>query len=79
MTNFYKVKATADLDHFVRYGRSPVVKTIVYRHTPGVPRRRSDWKRSFDNRGLFLRCYEAFRWIVFSQRGKDIFTLDARR
>ncbi|KAF8546990.1 hypothetical protein OG21DRAFT_1394243, partial [Imleria badia] len=58
---FYKIKVTADLDHCVRRGQFPAVQTIVYRHTPRVPRRRSDGMRPLDNRELMLRCYEAFR------------------
>jgi hypothetical protein len=75
---FYKIKVTKDLDHCVQYGRFPAVQTIVYRHTPRVPRRRSDGMRPLDNRELILRCYEAFRRVVFSQRGKELISLDLR-
>jgi hypothetical protein len=75
---FYKIKVTKDLDHCVQYGQFPAVQTIVYRHTPRVPRRRSDGMRPLDNRELILRCYEAFRRVVFSQRGKELIQLDLR-
>ena len=61
---FYKIKVTADLDRCVRYGQFPTVKTIVYRHTPRVPGRRSDGMRPLDNREHILRCYEGFRSAV---------------
>jgi hypothetical protein len=75
---FYKIKVTEDLDQCVQYGQFPAVQTIVYRHTPRVPRRRSDGMRPLYNRELILRCYEAFRLVVFSQRGKELLPLDLR-
>ncbi|KAF9053180.1 hypothetical protein BJ165DRAFT_1523902 [Panaeolus papilionaceus] len=62
---FYKIKVTADLDQCVRLGQYPEAQTIVYRHTPRVPRRRSDGMRPLDNRKLVLRCYEAFKKFVY--------------
>jgi len=73
---FYKIRVTADLDHCVRHGLYPAAQTVVYRHTPRVPRRRSDGMRPLDNRGVILRCYEAFRQIVLPQQGKDLISLD---
>ena len=61
---FYKVTVTTDLDMCVRGGTYPAAETIVERHTPRVPRRRSDGMRPLDNRILVLRCYEAFRQFV---------------
>jgi hypothetical protein len=65
----YKVKVTADLDHSVRFGLYPETQTVVYRHTPRVPRRRSDGMRPLDNRKLVLRCYEAFKKFVYPNLG----------
>jgi hypothetical protein len=62
---FYKVKVTADLDRSVRFGLYPATETVVYRHTPRVPRRRSDGMRPLDNRELVLRYYEAFKKFVY--------------
>jgi hypothetical protein len=64
---FYKIKVTADLDQCIRYGLFPPVQTIVYRHTPRVPKRRSDGMRPLDNRELILRCYEGFKRVIFTQ------------
>ena len=61
---FYKIQVTADLDRSVRFGQYPETQTVVYRHTPRVPRRRSDGMRPLDNRKLVLRCYEAFKKFV---------------
>ena len=69
---FYKIKVTADLDHCVRHGLYPTTRTIVHRHTPRVPTRRSGMK-SLDNRAIILRCYEAFRHIGFIQHSKTSF------
>ena len=66
---FYKITVTADLDHCVRFGQYPETQTVVYRHTPRVPRRRSDGMRPLDNRKLVLRCYEAFKKIVYPTLG----------
>ena len=57
---FYKIEVTADLERCVRYGQFPTAKTIVYRHTPRVPGRRSDGMRPLDNREHILRCYGGF-------------------
>ena len=69
---FYKIKVTADLDYCVRHGLYPTTRTIVHRHTPRVPTRRSGMK-SLDNRAIILRCYEAFKHIGFIQHSKDPF------
>jgi hypothetical protein len=66
---FYKIRVTNDLDHCVRHGLYPATKTTVHRHTPRVPRRRSDGMRPLDNRELILRCYEAFRQFVLPDEG----------
>ncbi|KAF8630342.1 hypothetical protein AX17_005435 [Amanita inopinata Kibby_2008] len=63
---FYKIKVTADLDCSVRFGQYPALQTIVYRYTPRVPGRRSDGMRPLVNRRLVLRCFEAFKKIVYS-------------
>ncbi|KIL62657.1 hypothetical protein M378DRAFT_80923 [Amanita muscaria Koide BX008] len=57
---FYKITVAADLDCCVWFGQYPTTHTVVYRHTPGVPRRRSDGMRPLDSRKLVLRCYEGF-------------------
>jgi hypothetical protein len=66
---FYKIKVTADLDQCIRFGQYPETQTVVYRHTPRVPRRRSDGMRPLDNRKLVLRCYEAFKKFVYPTLG----------
>ena len=63
---FYKIKVTAGVDRSIRYGTFPEEDTIVYRHTPRVPKRRSDGMRPLDNRELILRCYEGFKRVVFA-------------
>ena len=70
---FYKIKVTADLDCCVRLGQYPELQTVVYRHTPRVPRRRSDGMRPLDNRKFVLRCYEAFKEIVYPPVGALFF------
>ena len=69
---FYKIKVTADLDHCVRFGLYPETQTVVYRHTPRVPGRRSDGMRPLDNRKLVLRCYEAFKKFVYPTIGTHV-------
>ncbi|KAF8628618.1 hypothetical protein AX17_005953 [Amanita inopinata Kibby_2008] len=66
---FYKIKVTTDLDNSIRFGQYPAMQTVVYRHTPRVPRRRSDGMRPLENRRLVLRCYEAFKKIVYPTIG----------
>jgi hypothetical protein len=66
---FYKVNVTADLDHSIRYGVYPLTETVVHRHTPRVPRRRSEGMRPLMNRKLVLRCYEAFKRFVLPEEG----------
>jgi hypothetical protein len=66
---FYKVKVTAELDRSIRFGQYPATETIIYHHTPRVPRRRSDGMRPLDNRKLVLRCYEAFKKFVYPNLG----------
>jgi hypothetical protein len=61
---FYKIKVTSALDDAVRYGQYPGIETVVYCHTPRVPRRRSDGMKPLDNPRLVLECYEAFRRFV---------------
>jgi len=65
---FYNVKVTAE-DHSVRFGQYPKTQTVVYCHTPRVPKRRSDGMRPLDNRKLVLRCYEAFKKFVYTPPG----------
>ncbi|KAF8628940.1 hypothetical protein AX17_005883 [Amanita inopinata Kibby_2008] len=62
---FYTIKVTADLDRSVRVGQYPALQTVVYRHTPRVPGLHSDGMRPLDNRRLVLRCFEAFKKIVY--------------
>jgi hypothetical protein len=69
---FYKVTVTADLDRCVRFGEYPSIPTVVHRHTPRVPRRRSDGMRPLDNRKLVLRCYEGFKKFVFPSLGTSL-------
>lgn len=66
---FYKVNVTADLDQNIRYGTYPSTETIIYRHTPRVPRRQSEGMRPLMNRKLVLRCYEAFKRFVLPDEG----------
>jgi hypothetical protein len=63
---FYKIRVTADLDRAVRDGQYPGAPTFVCRHTPRVPRRRSDGMRPLDKRRLVLQCFEAFKKFVVS-------------
>ncbi|KAM6496615.1 hypothetical protein JOM56_007088 [Amanita muscaria] len=52
---FYKIAVAADLDdRCVWFGQYPTTHTVVYRHTPRVPRRRSDGMRPLDSRKLVL-------------------------
>jgi len=66
---FYKIKITEELDQGVRFAHYPAMKTVIERHTPRVPRRRSDGMRSLDNRVKILQCYEAFMKVVHQQQG----------
>ncbi|KAJ7583345.1 hypothetical protein C8J56DRAFT_207455 [Mycena floridula] len=61
---FYKIHVTTQLDHCIRHGEHPAATTMVYRHTPRVPRRRSEGMKPLENRELVLRCYEAFKQFV---------------
>ena len=61
---FYKIRVTSELDRCVRHGAYPSSSIIVDRHTPRVPKRRSDGMKPLDNRRLVLQCYEAFRKFV---------------
>jgi len=70
---FYKITVTSDFDLCVRFGQYPTTHTVVYRHTPRVPSRRSDGMRPLDNRKLVLRCYEGFKKIVFPNTDRTIF------
>ncbi|KAK2463730.1 hypothetical protein APHAL10511_004223 [Amanita phalloides] len=42
---FYKIRVTTELNYCVRHGLYPSTETIIYRHTPRVPRRRTDGMR----------------------------------
>ena len=53
----------------VRFGEYPTTQTVVYRHTPRVPRWRSDGMRLLDNRKLVLRCYKGSKNFVFPNIG----------
>ena len=66
---FYKITITSDLDLSIRQGFYPPTETIVHRHTPRVPRRRSEGMRPLMNRELVLRCYEAFKPFVLPREG----------
>jgi hypothetical protein len=66
---FYKIRVTNALERCIRYGEYPAEQTIVYRHTPRVPRRRSEGMKPLDNRRLILRCYEAFKQFVLPNQG----------
>ncbi|KIJ42670.1 hypothetical protein M422DRAFT_31238 [Sphaerobolus stellatus SS14] len=63
----YKIKVNRDFDLAVRTGQYPAVETVVERHTPRVPSRRSDGMRPVDNRLKILQCYEAFKQTVYWQ------------
>ncbi|KAK0187513.1 hypothetical protein F5146DRAFT_1140929 [Armillaria mellea] len=67
---FYKIAVTSELDRCIRHGQYPATQTIVYRHTPRVPRRRSGGMRPLPNRELLVRCYEAFKCIVLPDEDK---------
>ena len=69
---FYKIKVTADLDRSVTFGQHPATQTVVYRHTPRVPKRRDDGMRRLENRKLVLQCYEAFKKFVYPTLGTPI-------
>ena len=66
---FYKITVTAELNRCVIFGQYPTTPTVVYRHTPRVPKRASDGMRPLDNRKLVLQCYEGFKKIVFPSDG----------
>ncbi|KAK0472548.1 hypothetical protein IW261DRAFT_1665447 [Armillaria novae-zelandiae] len=61
---FYKITVTSELDQCIRHGQYPATQTVVYRHTPRVPRGRSEGMRPLPSRELLVRCYEAFKHIV---------------
>ncbi|KAK0218822.1 hypothetical protein IW262DRAFT_1317667 [Armillaria fumosa] len=61
---FYKIAVTSELDQCIRQGQYPATQTVVYRHTPRVPRRRNEGMRPLPSRELLIRCYEAFKHIV---------------
>jgi hypothetical protein len=61
---FYKIEVTTNLDMCIRGGTYPTTKMTVERHTPRVPRRRSDGMRLLDNCIHVLWCYEGFKQFV---------------
>lgn len=69
---FYKIKVTSDLDLAVNFGHYPPIQTVVYRHTPRVPGLRTTGMKPLDNRKHVLRCYEAFRSLVFPEPGMHL-------
>lgn len=62
---FYKITVTSELSACVEQGQYPATQTVVRRHTPCVPKRKSGMGPLF-NRELLVRCYEAFKYIVLS-------------
>ncbi len=62
---FYKIEVTKVLNQAVRHGLHPETTTTVYCHTPQVPREIIDGMLPLDNRKILLRCFEAFKRIVF--------------
>ena len=64
---FYKIKVTDELNYAIRHGQYPETMTRVYRHTPRVPRRSLDGMKPLDNRKHVVRCYEAFKQVVFRE------------
>ena len=67
MPTFYRIPVTADLVRAVQLGEYPAQETIVYAHTPAVPRparRYTDGMKPLDNRRVVLACYEAFKQFL---------------
>jgi len=62
---FYKIEVTKVLNQAIRHGLYPDTTTTVYCHTPQVPREVIDGMVPLDNRKILLRCFEAFKRIVF--------------
>jgi hypothetical protein len=61
---FYKINITADLNDSVMGGTFPANATVVYRHTPRLPRRNSEGMRPLENRTTILQYYQAFKAFV---------------
>jgi hypothetical protein len=62
---FYKIHVTSALDHCVRGGLYPAIKTTVYRHTPRIKDPSYDIMKPLANRTLTLGLYEAFKNFVY--------------
>ncbi|KAL6306112.1 hypothetical protein BKA93DRAFT_816502 [Sparassis latifolia] len=64
---FYKIPVTVELVDAVGLGIYPAEETVIFTHTPRVPRlnrRYSEGMKPLDNRALILSCYEAFKAFV---------------
>jgi hypothetical protein len=61
---FYKIKITAGLNDAVVSGTFPGIETVVFRHIPRLPRRKSEGMKPLDNRSVIVRYFEAFRQFV---------------
>jgi hypothetical protein len=63
---FYKAKLTTDLDNCVQNGRYPAKETVIHRYTPQIQSGHKHAGMSLlDNRIHILRCYQAFKNVVF--------------
>ena len=63
MPTFYKIPVTCDLVHAVHLGIYPPQKTVVFAHSPDVPRYGLGMTH-LGNRGIILSCYEAFKQFI---------------
>ena len=53
--------------------------TRVHRHTPRVPRRNLDGMKPLDNHKLVVRCYEAFKQVVFPSQQYVLYFIEAKK
>ncbi len=75
---FYKIKVTEELDDAIRTGLYPATTTMVYRHTPSVPRGRTDGMKPLENREILMRYFEAFGRIVIEAQGY-VFVVEVKK
>ncbi|KAJ7599028.1 hypothetical protein C8J56DRAFT_815343 [Mycena floridula] len=61
---FYKITVTKALNNAVVTGTFPATQTIIYRHTPRLPRRNSEGMKPLDNRALLIRYFQAFKELI---------------
>ncbi len=65
---FFKIPVSSDLVQHIRDGTYPPEETRVTYCYPPLPRpdlRRSEGMKPLDNRREILKCFEAFRAIMF--------------